>query len=40
MFIYKKWASVKTVFGVEKERKEYGVLLFMGIIPLWISING
>jgi hypothetical protein len=36
MLVWKQWAKVKKIFGVEGERKEYKVLLLFG----FISING
>jgi hypothetical protein len=40
MLVWKQWARVKRMFGVESDRKEYKVLLLFGIIPLFIFING
>ena len=40
MLIWKEWRKGKIVFGVIESAKEYRVLLLLGIIPLFISING
>lgn len=40
MFVWKTWAKVERVFGVDGRRKEYRILLLFGIIPLFIGING
>ena len=36
MLVWKQWGKVE--FG--QITKEYRILLLLGIIPLWISING
>lgn len=40
MFVWRTWAKVKRIAGIETGRKEYRVLLLFGIIPLFIGING
>ena len=40
MLVWKQWEKVKTMFGIEQERKIYRVLLLFGLIPLFIFIDG
>ena len=40
MLIWKQWRMIKRVAGVTTKEKEYKILLLLGIIPIFISING
>lgn len=41
MFVFRQWRVVKKdVLGGVQSCKDYKVLLLLGIIPLYISING